>query len=520
MLIGGVCVNAQRLEIKSPLKHVGSVPKADFINVGTKDGVAKIIVELNAPNVTISNPDVVIGEVDHEIGRYEFFAKVGNDKKRNHVIIDAGREGKLKLDLLAEQQPLKGGEAYQVIIERHHDANAPQGAIKISSYPAGAQVLVDGVELGVTSDQPLEDVVFANEEHTISFRKPGFLYTDTVVNVSENETKQIASSLRAGMSNIRIRTDMPDATATIDDESVSLPYKGIVDYGLHQLTATAPYRSVNGSQLNYSPISMIITADDDNPNINHSIRFTGAVLIRAKSAVPGRRTKISIKPLYDSDTTKYVVDTHHGKRDTKHLFEGLYGDYEVAVESYMSEPIYNTIHIGSNESRSFNYELERTGYGKTIVAYRGSLRAPLGLFVAYLRSVWGLYAAGGTNFAITKKPDTMSKNEHRGAEYYLFGIKSYYGAIGGVYNPNNWFYVNLGVGYGEYESAGYTVNKDGEQHDTHYDPVGKYRGVDLDAGIGFSVFKKVYFGFGYNAILGKKITPFFTNLNISIGVVI
>jgi len=44
--------------------------------------------------------------------------------------------------------------------------------------------------------------------------------------------------------------------------------------------------------------------------------------------------------------------------------------------------------------------------------------------------------------------------------------------------------------------------------------------VDLDAGIGFSVFKKVYFGFGYNAILGKKITPFFTNLNISIGVVI
>ena len=61
---------------------------------------------------------------------------------------------------------------------------------------------------------------------------------------------------------------------------------------------------------------------------------------------------------------------------------------------------------------------------------------------------------------------------------------------------------------------------DGEQHDTHYDPVGKYRGVDLDAGIGFSVFKKVYFGFGYNAILGKKITPFFTNLNISIGVVI
>lgn len=88
MLIGGVCVNAQRLEIKSPLKHVGSVPKADFINVGTKDGVAKIIVELNAPNVTISNPDVVIGEVDHEIGRYEFFAKVGNDKKRNHVIID------------------------------------------------------------------------------------------------------------------------------------------------------------------------------------------------------------------------------------------------------------------------------------------------------------------------------------------------------------------------------------------------------------------------------------------------
>lgn len=322
------------------------------------------------------------------------------------------------------------------------------------------------------------------------------------------------------MSNIRIRTDMPDATATIDDESVSLPYKGIVDYGLHQLTATAPYRSVNGSQLNYSPISMIITADDDNPNINHSIRFTGAVLIRAKSAVPGRRTKISIKPLYDSDTTKYVVDTHHGKRDTKHLFDGLYGDYEVAVESYMSEPIYNTIHIGSNESRSFNYELERTGYGKTIVAYRGSLRAPLGLFVAYLRSVWGLYAAGGTNFAITKKPDTMSKNEHRGAEYYLFGIKSYYGAIGGVYNPNNWFYVNLGVGYGEYESAGYTVNKDGEQHDTHYDPVGKYRGVDLDAGIGFSVFKKVYFGFGYNAILGKKITPFFTNLNISIGVVI
>lgn len=93
----------------------------------------------------------------------------------------------------------------------------PQGNLVISSEPAGALVLLDGEQVGVT---PLELKNIPAGRHTVTLRKEGFKVYQTTVEVEAHRLAEINAKLEPEVATVHIQTKPPKAEVFFDGKFV------------------------------------------------------------------------------------------------------------------------------------------------------------------------------------------------------------------------------------------------------------------------------------------------------------
>lgn len=154
--------------------------------------------------------------------------------------------------------------------------------------------------------------------------------------------------------------------------------------------------------------------------------------------------------------------------------------------------------VSSATSSAPQAQVVKTKTHRTFVNYQFSPRAVFGMMFGWCDK-WGGYASFRTSIA--------TKSNVTGQKEFLFGISGWCIDAGPMVRCTDWLYINLGIGYGTYNSNASTKFS---QIDT--------KGFDAELGINF-VMRAFTINLGYNTIISKdiaKISPL-SNLYVGIG---
>src|SRR5262249_25437205 len=136
------------------------------------------------------------------------------------------------------------------------------GELKLTSYPSGAHVQIDGWT-EPTWITPFSSPSMSAGPHTVVFSRPGYTAQTQTVQVAKGQSLTVYVQMLSAVSTLTVSSDPPGATILVDGQETGklTPAKISVERGDHKITvrkagfadATASTSVAEGENFDFAP---------------------------------------------------------------------------------------------------------------------------------------------------------------------------------------------------------------------------------------------------------------------------
>ncbi len=408
----------------------------------------------------------IVGEIAYEAGQYTIYIAQGART------IEVFKEGYIPCKVIFSEKSnikyVQSQTTYKLVIGETQQL----GALSVTSSPSGAEVWFDDEYIGLT---PLKSQVQIGK-HKVSIKKDRYAQIELVADIKEGKETVVNEKMSIAVAHLVINTDS-SSCVYIDEQFVGYgKYSGEQTCGTHNIKVT--YKDDYLYREKTTSVRMQTNKVVD-------IYLLGSLkLNESKQSLDSVTMYISGK----NGSEKQEVRSIHSSK-----INNLYGTYKITTQcdGYWSEK--KTIRVSENETAEYVIPKLRKNQKLLFLNYQFSPRGVIGGMLGWCNK-WGFYVSGRANTELKK------------GEGYPFGITGWCVNAGPMVRCTSWLYLNLGIGYGMYNSlssANFT------QLDTN--------GFDAEIGFNFVV-RGLTINVGYNTICSKDIVKINPLSNITAGV--
>ena len=429
---------------------------------GDKTGVIKVYSTLKGLEFKST---YIVGDIAYEAGQYTIYIAQGAKN------IDVLKEGYIGCKIVfannSDIKVVQSQTTYKLVVGETRQL----GTLSVTSTPSGAEVWFDEEYKGTT---PLTTQVQIGK-HNVSITKEKYASKEIVVDIKEGKETTINEKLSVASRRLRINTD-DVSSVYIDEQFVGYgTYSGELASGAH--TIKVVYQD---EYISHEKSESIKLQDDKVLNI-----FLLGSLVLDESNQSLNNINLFLKAKGKGKNNPQEIQY---KRTPN-----LYGPYEITVQrtGYWSRR--KNINVHENEKVEYKIPKLLKNQRLIFLNYQFSPKGLAGGMIGWCNKV-GVYVSGRANLKFSKEGN------------YLFGIDSWCVNAGPMVRCTPWLYLNIGVGYGTYNS---TASSQFNVVDT--------KGFDAEIGLNFVV-HGFTFNIGYNTICNKDITVISPLSNLFAGI--
>lgn len=434
-----------------------------FDQMGEKTGVIKVYSTLSGLEFKSS---YIIGDIAYEAGLYTIYIAQGAKN------IDVLKEGYIGCKIVfannSDIKVVQSQTTYKLVVGETRQL----GTLSVTTTPSGAEVWFDEEYKGKT---PLTTQVQIGK-HNVTISKDKYASKEIVVDIKEGKETTINEKLSVALRRLRINTD-DVSSVYIDEQFVGYgTYRGELASGAH--TVKVVYQD---EYISHEKRESIKLQDDKVLNI---YLLGSLILDESNQSLNNINLSLKAKGKGKNNPQEILYAQTHN----------LYGPYEITAQrsGYWSRR--KNINVHENERVEYKIPKLLKNQRLTFLSYQFSPKGLAGGMIGWCNKA-GLYVSGRANIKFSKEGN------------YLFGIDSWCVNAGPMVRCTPWLYLNIGLGYGTYNSTA----------SSQFNVV-ETKGFDAEIGLNF-VIHGFLINVGYNTICNKdiKIISPLSNLTAGIG---